>query len=67
MQLMSKMVFRRFMLRKGVALLLALIFVVSTVGLYIAFVNVTTDVPITDRQASLVKISPFPSDKLDNV
>ena len=67
MQLMSKMVFRRFMLRKGVALLLALIFVVSTVGLYIAFVNVTTDVPITDRQASLVKISPFSSDKLDNV
>lgn len=50
MQSMSKMVFRRLMLRKGVALLLALVFVVSTVGLYIAFVNVTTDLPTADRQ-----------------
>ncbi|KAL5469444.1 hypothetical protein EMCRGX_G030699 [Ephydatia muelleri] len=57
------MVFRRFMLRKGVALLLALIFVVSTVGLYIAFVNVTTDVPITDRQpAEQASKSNSPSD-----
>lgn len=48
--LMPKMMFRRLMLRKGVALLLALIFVISTVGLYMVSINIATESPLIEQR-----------------